>query len=93
MHTLQTDIHGTNNKTLHGRAHEHIAAVKHKHRTSARGEHYMEQHPINDPAISFVILKHCKDVLRLHIEEAIEIQELRPAMNRKMEHLGTGFLP
>ena len=84
---------GQTTRRLHDRAHEHIAAVKHKHRTSALGEHYIEQHPNDDPAISFVILKHCKDVLRLHIEEAIKIQKLRPAMNRKREHLSTGFLP
>ena len=51
---------------------------------------FQEQHPDSEPAISFAILKHSEDVLRLHIEEVIKIQELRLAIDRKQEHFGTG---
>ena len=48
---------------------------------------------VEKPSINFQIIKHQPDLLRLHIEEAIAIQKFNPALNRRRETLGTGFLP
>ena len=45
------------------------------------------------PKINFKTIKHQPDLLRLHIEEAIAIKQLKPTLNRRQEMLGTGFLP
>ena len=44
------------------------------------------------PSLNFRILQQCRDELRLHIEEALEIQRHRPQLNRRDEDMGTGFL-
>ena len=44
------------------------------------------------PSITFEVLSQHRDILHLHIEEAMAIQSLRPPLNRRDEHLGTGFL-
>ena len=62
-------------------------------KTSAFGDHYKEIHADQTPQISFEIIGHASDVLRLHIEEAIAIQLHNPPLNRKTEQLGTGYLP
>ena len=38
-------------------------------------------------------IKHQPDLLRLHIEEATAIKQLKPTLNRRQETLCTGFLP
>ena len=43
--------------------------------------------------INLKTIKHQPDLLRLHIEEAIAIKQLKPTLNRRQETLGTGFLP
>ena len=45
------------------------------------------------PKINFKTIKHQPDLLRLHIEEAIAIKQLKPTLNRRQETPGTGFLP
>ena len=45
------------------------------------------------PKINFKTIKHQPDLLRLHIEEAIAIKQLKPTLNRRQETLGMGFLP
>ena len=45
------------------------------------------------PKINFKTIKHQPDLLRLHIEEAIAIKQLKPTLNCRQETLGTGFLP
>ena len=84
---------GQTTRRLHDRAREHLTAATHKQRTSALGEHYADSHPNSTPDLSFTILRTNPDALRLHIEEAFCIQALNPPLNRRQEHLGTGFLP
>ena len=60
---------------------------------SAFGEHYEEEHPPTDPNITFEVIQHAADVLQLQIAEAMEIQWHNPALNRKIEQIGTGYLP
>ena len=45
------------------------------------------------PKINFKTIKNQPDLLRLHIEEAIAIKQLKPTLNRRQETLVTGFLP
>ena len=45
------------------------------------------------PKINFKTIKHQPDLLRLHIEEAIAIKQLKPTLNHRQETPGTGFLP
>ena len=59
---------------------------------SAFGGRYREEHRPEIPNIKFEILKRCSDDLRLHIEEALAIQQFRPSLNRRVEDMGTGFL-
>ena len=84
---------GMTTRRLHDRAREHITSVKQKTKPSAFGDHYKEIHADQKPRISFEIIGHASDGLRLHIEEAIAIQLHNPPLNRKTEQLGTGYLP
>ena len=69
-----------------------MTAVTNGQQSSAL-EHYADTHPNATPDLSFKILRQNNDVLRLHIKEALYIQTLSPPLNRRQEHLGTGFLP
>ena len=91
---------GLTQRKLHDRAREHVTAARERSRSSALGEHYRTQHPVPEdaddkdrqPSITFEVLSQHRDILHLHIEEAMAIQSLRPPLNRRDEHLGTGFL-
>ena len=74
-------------------AREHVTAAKNGTKTFAFGEHYKEEHPHTAPNIPFEVIQHASDVLRLQIVEAMAIQKHNPALNRKIEQLGTGYLP
>lgn len=84
---------GLTTRKLHDRAREHSHAATNKLSTSAFGDHYREEHPKQAAQLTFKIICHARDTLRLHIEEAMAIQSLKPRLNRRKEHLGTGFLP
>ena len=86
------DYVGMTTRHLHDRMREHIYAAKQKLSSAAFGDHYKMDHPNKTPEITFKILKRCQDELRLHIEEAMCIQALRPSLNRREEDMGTGFL-
>ena len=50
-------------------------------------------HLHQEPNITFSVIKSTvRDELHLRIAEAYEIQSQRPALNRKREDMGTGFL-
>ena len=83
---------GMTTRQLHERAREHMTSARSHTAHSAFGDHYRHQHQNAHPSITFRIIKHERDLLRLHIEEAMAIQELRPTLNRRNEELGTGFL-
>ena len=83
---------GMTTRRLHVRAREHMNSAKQHSPDSTFGEHYREKHPQEIPSIKFEILKRCSDDLRLHIEEALAIQQFRPSLNRRVEDMGTGFL-
>ena len=80
-------------RRLHDRTREHITAAKNGMKASAFGEHYKEEQPHAAPNITFEVIQHAPDVLRLQIVEAMAIQRLNPALNRKIEQLGKGYLP
>ena len=81
-------------KERHDRAREHIYMIKNKDDGSALGEHYVTDHPdTKEPLITFKVLRKNRDLLHLHIEEAMAIKQANPALNRRQEDLGTGFLP
>ena len=84
---------GMTTRKLHERAREHVTAARHHDRHSAFGQHYESHHPKATPDIKFIILRRQKDLLRLHIEEAMAIRTFKPTLNRRQEDLGTGFLP
>ena len=85
---------GMTTRRLHDRAREHIYMIKNKDDGSALGEHYVTDHPhTKEPLITFKVLRKNRDLLRLHIEEAMAIKQANPALNRRQEDLGTGFLP
>lgn len=89
------DYIGSTKQQLHSRAQQHINAAKHHDRTYALGEHYAIKHPnpAITPRITFRILQTTPpDELRLRIVEAYAIQVMKPALNRKREDMGTGFL-
>ena len=72
----------------------HAFCTEKKDDKMALGEHYRDCHAkVEKPSITFQIIKHQPDLLRLHIEEAIAIQKFNSALNRRRETLGTGFLP
>ena len=77
---------------LHDPARELVTSAKQHSASCAFGEHYLAQHPNESPKISFRILAGHHDNLRLHIEEAMAIKQLKPELNRHQEELGTGFL-
>ena len=83
---------GMTRRKLHERAREHVSAARDRSPTSAFGEHYDDDHPRQAPSITFEIVSQHRDVLRLHIEEAFAIHAMQPSLNRREEHLGTGFL-
>ena len=84
---------GSTTRALHDRAKEHIAAAKKRCQTSAVGEHYKVHHPTEEPRLRFCIIRRTeKDELRLRIEEALTINEIAPAMNRRSEDMGLNFL-
>ena len=82
-------------RRLQERAREHVAAAKQRSKASAIGEHYWREHTAanGDIALSFEIVRHERNNLRLHIEEALAILKYKPELNRRQEDLGTGFLP
>ena len=84
---------GMTTRTLHERAREHVLAAKKHSVDSAFGDHYDEFHPSEEPRILFEVVVRNRDPLRLHIEEALTIKRLKPALNRRQEDMGTGFLP
>ena len=86
---------GMTTRLLHERAREHLAAARNHSASSAFGEHYRDTHPKMKPEIMFSIITrtHGSNSLYLHIEEAMAIQKLKPALNRRLENTGTGFLP
>ena len=71
---------------------KHVTSAKQHSAPSVFGEHYLAQHPNDSPKIGFRILAGHHDNLRLHIEEAMAIKQLKPELNRRQEKLGTGFL-
>ena len=79
-------------RSLHIRAQEHVNSARKHSLDSAFGEHYCEENPQETPNIKSEVLKRCSDDLRLHIEEALAIQQFRPSLNRCVDDLGTGFL-
>ena len=88
------DYIGMTARKLHDRAREHMLSARKKNDKTALGEHYRDCHAkVETPSMNFQIIKHQPDLLRLHIEEAIAIQKFNPALNRRRETLGTGFLP
>ena len=82
-------------RCLHEQAREHVAAAKQRSKTSALGEHYWREHTAanGDIPLSFEIVRHERNILRLHIEEALAILKYKPELNHRQEDLGTGFLP
>ena len=85
---------GMTTRHLHDCAREHINKIKNKDGGSALGQHYVTDHPdTKEPSITFKVLRKNRDLLRLHIEEAMAIKQANPALNRRQEDLGTGFLP
>ena len=71
-----------------------MLSARKKDDKTALGEHYRDCHAkVETPSINFQIIKHQPDLLRLHNEEAIAIQKFNPALNRRRDTLGTGFLP
>ena len=84
---------GSTTRALHDRAKEHITAAKTHNRSLAIGEHYFTFHRAKEPQLQFRIIRFTeKDELRLRIHEATIIQRLAPAMNRRKEETGVGFL-
>ena len=85
---------GMTTRRLHERAREHVAAAKQRSKASAIGEHYWREHTAanGDIAISFEIVRHERNNLRLHIEEALAILKYKPGLKR-CQGLDTGFLP
>ena len=84
---------GMTTRKLHDRIREHVLSAKRGSEESAIGEHYKENHPGMQPNLTFTIIRHQRDELRLHIEEAMAIKLNKPDLNRRQEDLGTGFLP
>ena len=84
---------GMTSRRLHDRMREHMASARKKDEKTAFGVHYEAEHPKQKPKISFSVLFHQRDELRLHVEEAMAIKSRKPELNRRQEELGTGFLP
>ena len=78
---------------LHYRARQHIYAIRRCDNTYALGEHFTKDHHDTAPSVMFRVVESCsQDELRLRIAEAYWIKKLAPTLNRKTEHMGTGFL-
>ena len=73
------------------RAREHVTSAKQHSASSVFGEHYLAEHPKDSPNIGFRILAGHHDNLRLHIEKAMAIKQLKPELSRRQEQLRTGF--
>ena len=84
---------GMTTRRLHDRARGHVRSANMKDDATDFSDHYCEHHKPCSPRITFKILTHQPDLLRLHIEEALRIKQHRPSLNRRQEMLGTGFLP
>ena len=86
---------GQTTRTLHDRVRKHVLSAKKKDTVSALGIHYREKHPQHQmPSIAFTIIDRAEnDELRLKIKEALAINDLRPDLNRRIEDMGTGYLP
>ena len=86
---------GQTTRTLHDRAREHVLSAKKKDTVSALGIHYREKHPQHHmPSIAFTIIERAgNNELRLKIKEALAIKVSRPDLNRRIEDMGTGYLP
>ena len=68
-------------------------AASKKDGTSAFGDHHKACHLHQEPDITFSIIKSTvRDELHVRIADTYEIQSRRPALNRKREYMGTGFL-
>ena len=76
---------------LHEHMREHMAAARRKDESTAFVTHFKHEHPKSKPNISFSILSQQRDVLRLHVEEAMAIKTRQ--LKCRQEELGTGFLP
>ena len=83
---------GSTTRPLHIRVREHLYVVKRRDDGSAIAEHYVNEHPTDSPSVTFRIIASATDELRLRIQEAYWIKKLCPGLNRKSEHLGTGFV-
>ena len=91
---------GLTQRKFQDRAREYVTAARERSRSSALGEHYRTHYPVPEdaddkdrqPSIAFEVLSQQGVSLHLHIEEAMVIQSLRPPLNNRNEHLGTGFL-
>ena len=92
MRTLRLCIYRYDRKKTTERAREHLNSARKRSTSSALGQHYADDHPTGEILVSFTVIKHCRDSLRLHIEEAMAIKEQRSKLNRRDEHQGTGFL-
>ena len=84
---------GSTTVALHYRARQHIYAIRRCDNTYALGEHFTKDHRDTAPSVMFRVVESCsQDELRLRIAEAYWIKKLAPTLNRKTEHMGTGFL-
>ena len=84
---------GSTTVALHYRARQHIYAIRRCDNTYALGEHFTKDHRDTAPSVMFRVVESCgQDELRLRITEACWIKKLAPTLNRKTEHIGTGFL-
>ena len=84
---------GSTTVALHYRARQHIYAIRRCDNTYALGEHFTKDHHDTAPSVMFRVVESCsQDELRLRIAEAYWIKKLAPTLNRKTEHMGTGFL-
>ena len=86
---------GSTTLAIHTRTRQHIYIIKRREvEKSALAEHYVEQHPDNtaEPNINFCAVATTREELRLLIEKAYWIQRPKPALNRKQDNMGTGFL-
>ena len=92
--TLSTKIFTkTSNKGITIILFKHLYNIKRKEADkSALAEHCINQHQTATESPEIKVLCSTRDGLRLRIEEAYWIRRLQPAINRKKEDMGTGFL-
>ena len=85
---------GSTGRQVHTRCQEHLRAAMKHDLTSAFGQHYHVQHPQHSSNITFNILQYtAREKLLVRISKAYWMRRLQPRINRKMEDMGTGFLP